>query len=110
MVEKDASKNKTVTVVGIVVPVDWDENGNPLNVAISSHDEQEFVIENRNQEGKEVEKLLRQKIQVSGELVDSKGSRKQIRVKSYTKLDDNLTDDKNSWTLNVMEMPNPLEK
>jgi hypothetical protein len=110
LIEKASSKNKAITVIGIVVPVDWDENGNPVTVAVSSNNEQEFIIENRNKKGKEVEKLLRQKVRVSGDLRDSKGSRKKIRIKSYTKLDDNHTREKDNGILKVTDISNPLNE
>jgi hypothetical protein len=104
LTKKASSKNKAVMVVGIVVPVDWDENGNPVAVAISSHDEQDFIIENRNKKGKEVEKLLRQKVRVIGDLLDSESNRKKICIKSYTKLDDNHTGDTDNGILKVTDI------
>ncbi len=34
---------------GIVVPTDWDDNGNVISLAIASCDEQEYLIENHQQ-------------------------------------------------------------
>jgi hypothetical protein len=107
LTNKASSKNKAITVMGIVVPVDWDENGNPVTIAVSSHDEQEFIIENRNKKGKEVEKLLRQKVRVIGDLLDSESSRKKIRIKSYTTLDDNPIGDTNNGILKVTDISTP---
>ena len=36
---------------GVIIPVEWDENGNVVAIAISTHGEEEYVIE---EEGKEV--------------------------------------------------------
>ena len=104
MTKKASSINKSVSVIGIVVPVDWDENGNPVVIEISSHDEQEFIIDNRNKKGKELEKLIRQKVRVIGDLLDSESNRKKIRIKSFTKLDDNHTGDTDNGILKVTDI------
>ena len=36
-------------IKGIVVPADWDGNGNVISLAIATRDEQEYLIENHQQ-------------------------------------------------------------
>ena len=36
-------------IKGIVVPADWDGNGNVILLAIATRDEQEYIIENHQQ-------------------------------------------------------------
>ena len=68
--KKEAKKKKgtgdeLTTVRGIVIPVDWDENGNALAVAISSPDEQVYFIE-LDKKGEKILELIRREIEVSG--------------------------------------------
>ena len=70
--------DKLTTVRGIVIPVDWDKEGNAIAVAILSLDEQEYVIE-QDKKGKELIGLIRQEIEVSSVRKDSN----TITVKSY---------------------------
>ena len=93
MIEKASSKNKSVTVMGIVVPVDWDEVGNPVVVAISTQNEQEFIIDDQNKIGKKMKGLLRQKIKVTGVLKETIQNQKKIRVRSYVCLEDDHSDE-----------------
>ena len=88
--KKKRTIDKLTTVRGIVIPVDWDKEGNALAVAISSPDEQEYVIE-QNEKRKELTELIRQEIEVSGVVRKAiKKGRKTITVKSYRlKIDGN---------------------
>lgn len=85
--KKEAKKKKgtgdeLTTVRGIVIPVDWDGEGNALAVAISSPDEQEYVIE-QDKKGKELIGLIRQEVEVSGVVRKVIKGGKTITVKSY---------------------------
>ena len=50
---------------GIVVPADWDGNGNVISLAIATGDEQEYLIENHRQIAN-LRTLLRQEVVVMG--------------------------------------------
>lgn len=80
---KSYPKNKLITAVGIILPVAWNVQGNPIRVALSTNDEQEYVIDRRSRKGREVAKLLREQVQIEGVLND-KGS---IIVKHYKHID-----------------------
>ena len=82
MKKKRGTVDKLTTVRGIVIPVDWDKEGNALAVAISSPDEQEYVIE-QDEKRKELIELIRQEIEVSGVVRKAIKGRKTITVKSY---------------------------
>ena len=75
--------DKLTTVRGIVIPVDWDKEGNAIAVAISSPDEQEYVIE-QDKKGKELIGLIRQEIEVSSVVRRVRKDSKTITVKSYS--------------------------
>jgi hypothetical protein len=84
---KEVKKNQgtgdeLTTVRGIMIPVDWDEEGNAVAAAISASDEQEYVIE-QDEKGKELRELIRQEIEVLGVVRKAIKGRKTVTVKSY---------------------------
>ena len=84
---KEVKKSRKIgdeltTVRGILIPVDWDEEGNALAAAISGLDEQEYLIE-QDAKGKELLGLMRREIEVSGMVSKAIKGRKTIKVKSY---------------------------
>ncbi|MBU4013149.1 MAG: hypothetical protein KJ550_06755 [Proteobacteria bacterium] len=81
MKKKRRTVDKLTMVRGIVIPVDWDKEGNALAVAISSPDEQEYLIE-QDEKGKELIGLIRQEVEVSGMVRKANKDRKTITVKS----------------------------
>lgn len=74
--------DKLTTVRGIVIPVDWDEDGNVLAAAISSPDEQVYFIE-LDKKGKKMLELIRWEIEVSGVVRKIVKGRNTITVRSY---------------------------
>jgi hypothetical protein len=66
---------------GIIVPIDWDEHGNVVSVALSTHGEDEYVIENQ-EKGEELKALITQEVEIIGE-VRRKNSKKIITVTEY---------------------------
>lgn len=79
---KRGTVDKLTTVRGIVIPVDWDEEGNTLVAAISGSNEQEYVIE-QDKKGKELLEFIRHEIEVSGVVRNAIKGRKTITVRSY---------------------------
>jgi hypothetical protein len=70
-----------IRVKGIIVPSNWDTEGNIVAISIATHDEQEYLIENRD-EGAKLKTLLRQEVELSGVVVRS-GPKKTIKVKKF---------------------------
>ena len=64
-----------ITIRGIVIPVDWDEKGKVVGVAISTFDEDEYVVE-RGEKGAELKRFIRQEVEISGIL--KRGENSQI--------------------------------
>ena len=67
-----------INLKGIVIPVDWDHNGNIISVAIATDDEQEYFID-ASQNVKNMVALLRQEVELSGTIRHKRG-KKFIRV------------------------------
>jgi len=83
------NKDETIltTVRGLVIPVDWDDKGNVTATAISTHLEEEYLVE-QNAWGEALLAFLRQRVKVSGSLVLKEDGKKVISVKRYEVLED----------------------
>jgi len=85
MENKDASS--LTTVRGLVIPVDWDDRGNVTATAISTHLEEEYLVD-QDAWGEALLAFLRQRVKVSGSVVLKKDGKKVITVKKYEVLED----------------------
>jgi hypothetical protein len=74
-------KTKMPMIRGVVIPMDWDEHGNVVRIAISSHDETEYLVE-KGGKGQELLAFIRREVEVGGEIKEE-DHRKVIRVKKY---------------------------
>ncbi len=81
--KKNESDGQLITKTGVIIPLDWDEKGNPKSYALSTYDEEEYLIDGSNSEGRDVISLKQKKVQVTGILVETKSSQKMIVVKRY---------------------------
>jgi len=77
------NKNGLVTLKGIIIPVDWDNNGNIIAIAISTHGEEEFLICNDNN-GKKLFNFIQNLVRVSGKIKEVAGI-KLIKIKKIEK-------------------------
>lgn len=68
-------------IQGLIVPVAWDEEGNPLSVAVSTFDEKEYIVQ-KDIKGNQLFGLLREQVEVRGEIRIRDGV-KTIKVKKY---------------------------
>ena len=68
-------------IKGIVVPADWDGNGNVISLAIATGDEQEYLIEDHRQIAN-LRTLLRQEVVVMGYIK----CRKQHKIIKVTEI------------------------
>jgi hypothetical protein len=80
-----AGENLT-TVRGVVIPVDWDESGNAISVAISSDDENEYHVK-EDETGKQLLGLTQEEVEASG-VVREKEDKRLISVKKYSVIKD----------------------
>jgi hypothetical protein len=74
-------KTKMSMIRGVVIPMDWDEHGNVVSIAISSHDETEYLVE-KGGKGYELLAFVRKEVEVGGEIREE-DHRKVIKVKKY---------------------------
>jgi len=71
--------NPFTKIKGLVIPVEWDGDGNILNLAISTYDEDEYWIE-MDKKIMRIMSILRKEVEVSGLVAETDG-RKKIIVK-----------------------------
>ena len=76
---KNSPAESSITIRGLLVPVDWDERGNITGTAVSTYFEEEYLIE-RNARGEALLSFLRQKVKVIGLVRMDECGRKVIRV------------------------------
>jgi len=69
-------------VRGILIAVDWDENGNALAAAVFDRDEEDYLV-HLDAKGKELLGLVRREVEVIGVIRETTKGRKTITVKSY---------------------------
>jgi len=74
---------RLITIRGIVIPVDWDEKGKVVATAISTYNEDEYLIDN-NHKGKELLHYIQEEVQVTG-IMREVDDKKAITVKMYMK-------------------------
>jgi hypothetical protein len=74
--------DRPVTLTGIVVPVDWDEEGNALASVVSTPGEKEYLIE-PDSKGKELLRLSRREVKVVGLVGGGRKGRKTISVRTF---------------------------
>lgn len=92
MRENEGTGDELTTVRGIVIPVDWNDEGNAVAVAILGAGEEEHFVE-RDEEGKKLVQLLQQEVEVSGTVREAIEDHKIITVKSYRLKSGNLYSD-----------------
>ena len=62
--------------------MEWDKKGNVIAVAISTINEEEYVIEN-NTQGGEMLKLIQKEVEVRGEVKEDEAGKKRVVVQHY---------------------------
>ena len=72
-----------INIRGIIIPVSWDAKGNVIGMAIATHKEEEYFIENDDKTAK-LDFYLRQEVKITG-VLKNKGGKKIIKIKKLTK-------------------------
>lgn len=72
---------------GIIIPSDWDRNGNITGITLHTHDEKSYVIES-SRFGNELYKHIRQNVIVNGKIRQRLDGHSLIRVINYEVITD----------------------
>jgi hypothetical protein len=74
--------DELISIRGILIAVDWDENGNTLAAAVFDRDEEEYLV-HLDAKGKELLGFIRREVGIIGVVRKTTKGRKTITVKSY---------------------------
>ena len=77
-----------INIKGIIIPVNWDAKGNVTGMAVATHKEEEYYIENDGKASKLIS-FLRQEVKITG-VIKNKGGKKIIKIKKLTRKNVNL--------------------
>ena len=72
-----------ICIEGLIIPANWDEKGNVVDLAIATSDEKEYLITDKDQVAR-LKPLLRQEVEIRGILRTKEGKR-IIKVKKFSK-------------------------
>ena len=72
---------KVITIRGIVLPVDWDEKGRVIAAALSTHKEEEYLIDH-DYKGRKLMDYIQHEVEVSG-VVRRNNNTKTITITTY---------------------------
>ncbi len=76
------SSSKVTKIHGVIIPTAWDEQGNVTGIAISSHDENEYLVDPKGK-GPELLLHIRKEVEAAGVVREEEG-KKIIRIRKYT--------------------------
>ena len=76
------TEQELITIRGLVTPYEWDEKGNVIAIAISTFDEEEYLID-KDKQSNQLLSLMRQAVEVSG-FVKEENGKKRIKLKKYS--------------------------
>jgi hypothetical protein len=81
--KSDSQTDDELTAVrGILIAVDWDENGNTLAAAVFDRDEEEYLV-HLDAKGKELLGFIRREVEAVGKVRKTTKGRNTITVESY---------------------------
>lgn len=80
------SKKSISDIEGIIVPVRWDEDGNPIAVALATSQEEELLIDMKSAKARELLELLQKKLRISGSIKKLDKDQKMITIRRYIQI------------------------
>jgi hypothetical protein len=84
MKQKSKRRDKVISFRGIILPTDWDKDGNVIALGLSGTDEKEYRIEVKAKKP-ELLGLLQKEVEVTGLLKEEAGTR-TILLKRYRQI------------------------
>jgi len=90
LVKKGKKKSSLPLICGIIIPAQWDENGNVIGVTIHTEDEKAYIVEH-TKTGEELLSHINQKVEAMGKIRERIDGSMLISVGSYLSLALNTT-------------------
>lgn len=84
MKQESKRRDKLISLRGIILPIDWDKDGNIIALGLSGTDEKEYRIEVKAKK-EELLDLLQKEVEVTGLLKEEAGT-KTILLKRYRQI------------------------
>ena len=79
-------------VTGIIMPNNWDNNGNVIQIAIYTNSEEVYLVEH-NHLGQELLSHINRRVEVSGKKRERLDGNKYITVQKYVVLEEIVEDE-----------------
>ncbi len=79
-------KKSISDIEGIIIPVRWDEDGNPIAVALATSQEEELLINMKSAKAKELLELLQKKVRIGGSIAKLDNDKKIITIRKYLQI------------------------
>lgn len=86
MKKKQPVMEKEETIVGYIIPSEWDKEDNVISISISTDDD-DYLVE-LNKQGEELFDFLDEDIEAIGIVREDKDGTKRIKVTSYEVIED----------------------
>ena len=77
-------KATMICVEGIIIPANWDNKGNVVDLVLAARDEEEYLIGDKEQITR-LKSFLRQEVKIKG-ILRTKEGKKIIKVKKFSKV------------------------
>jgi len=85
-----STRNFKRTVTGIIIPQQWDDNGNVTGVSIQAFDENEYIVR-AYKRGKELRDFINRKVKVNGKVFERLDGKELIQVNQFEILEHHNT-------------------
>ncbi len=85
--------SQIIVINGIIMPNNWDENGEVIEIALYTNKEEVYTVED-NSLTQELISLLQKKVEIKGKIRKHPGGAKSITVQNYFMLEDIIDDEK----------------
>lgn len=73
-------------IEGIILPVRWDKDGNPIAVALATSQEEELLIDMKSGKAGELLGLLQKKVRISGSITKLDNDQEMITIRRYLQI------------------------
>lgn len=80
---KEKKDTEMRSIIGIIVPADWDDDDNLIELAIQTIDEEEYLIK-KNKKGRELLDLIEQEVEVIGTTTENGDGNIIIEISEYS--------------------------
>jgi hypothetical protein len=82
IVKEPSKRQPMISIEGIIIPSQWDKQGNIVELAIATRNEEEYLVADEDQVSK-LKPLLRKEARVRG-ILQTKDGKKLIDVTEFT--------------------------